>query len=106
MDLRNQGHIDLTKLDMFVLDEADRMLDMGFIRDVRKIISWLPQKRQTLLFSATMPREIAELSQTLLERSHTGGGDAPVLDRGCHPAEAISGGTGGEKRICSKRCSG
>ena len=67
MDLRNQGHIDLTKLDMFVLDEADRMLDMGFIRDVRKIISWLPQKRQTLLFSATMPREIAELSQTLLK---------------------------------------
>ena len=67
MDLRNQGHIDLTKLDMFVLDEADRMLDMGFIRDVGKIISWLPQKRQTLLFSATMPREIAELSQTLLK---------------------------------------
>ena len=67
MDLRNQGHIDLTKLDMFVLDEADRMLDMGFIRDVRKIISWLPQKRQTLLFSATMPREIAELSQTRLK---------------------------------------
>lgn len=67
MDLRNQGHIDLTKLDMFVLDEADRMLDMGFIRDVRKIISWLPQERQTLLFSATMPREIAELSQTILK---------------------------------------
>ena len=66
MDLYNQGHVSLTGLEIFVLDEADRMLDMGFIRDVRKIIGWLPKKRQTLLFSATMPQEIAELSQTLL----------------------------------------
>ncbi len=106
MDLRNQGHIDLTKLDMFVLDEADRMLDMGFIRDVRKIISWLPQKRQTLLFSATMPREIAGALPDPSERSHTGGGDAPVLDRGCHPAEAISGGTGGEKEFAPRGAPG
>ena len=66
MDLYNQGHVSLTGLEIFGLDEADRMLDMGFIRDVRKIIGWLPKKRQTLLFSATMPQEIAELSQTLL----------------------------------------
>ena len=66
IDLHNQGYVDLSRLEIFVLDEADRMLDMGFIRDVRKIIAWLPEKRQTLLFSATMPQEIAELSQTLL----------------------------------------
>lgn len=66
IDLHNQGYVDLSGLEVFVLDEADRMLDMGFIRDVRKIIAWLPEKRQTLLFSATMPQEIAELSQTLL----------------------------------------
>lgn len=65
-DLCNQGHIDLSKLEIFVLDEADRMLDMGFIHDVRKVIARLPQKRQTLLFSATMPQEIATLSQTIL----------------------------------------
>ena len=69
IDLHNQGYVDLSGLEVFVLDEADRMLDMGFIRDVRKIIAWLPEKRQTLLFSATMPQEIAELSQTLLHLS-------------------------------------
>ena len=65
-DLCAQGHVDLGKLEIFVLDEADRMLDMGFIHDVRKVIARLPQKRQTLLFSATMPREIAELAGTIL----------------------------------------
>ena len=65
-DLCNQGHIDLTSIETFVLDEADRMLDMGFIHDVRKVIARLPKKRQTLLFSATMPQEIAELSQQIL----------------------------------------
>ena len=65
-DLCSQGHIDLRKLETFVLDEADRMLDMGFIHDVRKVIARLPQRRQTLLFSATMPQEIAELSKQIL----------------------------------------
>jgi len=65
-DLCGQGHIDLTGIETFVLDEADRMLDMGFIHDVRKVIARLPEKRQTLLFSATMPQEIAELSQKIL----------------------------------------
>ena len=65
-DLCNQGHIDLSRVEIFVLDEADRMLDMGFIHDVRKVIAKLPEKRQTLLFSATMPQEIAELSRTIL----------------------------------------
>lgn len=65
-DLCSQGHINLSHVEIFVLDEADRMLDMGFIHDVRKIAVQLPAKRQTLLFSATIPSEIAELSQNIL----------------------------------------
>ena len=66
LDLQAQGHIDLSALEIFVLDEADRMLDMGFIHDVRRIIKLLPEKRQTLFFSATMPEEVAELVDILL----------------------------------------
>src|SRR5699024_4547334 len=66
MDLHQQGFVDLEQLEIFVLDEADRMLDMGFIHDVRKILKWLPKKKQTMLFSATMPPEIAELVDSLL----------------------------------------
>lgn len=65
-DLCSQGFVELDKLEVFVLDEADRMLDMGFIHDVRKVIARLPEKRQTLLFSATMPQEITELSRSIL----------------------------------------
>ena len=67
MDLYQQGFVTLDKLEIFVLDEADRMLDMGFIHDVKKILKWLPQKKQTMLFSATMPPEIAELVNSLLK---------------------------------------
>ncbi len=66
MDLYQQGFVALDKLEIFVLDEADRMLDMGFIHDVKKILKWLPKKKQTMLFSATMPPEIAELVNSLL----------------------------------------
>lgn len=66
LDLMNQGYVDLKYLEIFVLDEADRMLDMGFINDVRKVIAKLPVKRQTLFFSATMPPEIQKLSNDLL----------------------------------------
>jgi ATP-dependent RNA helicase RhlE len=66
LDLMNQGHIYLDFLEKFVLDEADRMLDMGFIHDLRKIIAHLPEERQTLFFSATMPKEIAGLAHKLL----------------------------------------
>jgi len=66
LDLMNQRHVDLSTLKIFVLDEADRMLDMGFIHDVKKVISKLPQKRQTLFFSATMPNEIQTLANTIL----------------------------------------
>ncbi len=66
LDLMNQGFVDLRQLQVFVLDEADRMLDMGFIHDIRKIVAKIPQKRQTLFFSATMPKEIRELANSLL----------------------------------------
>ena len=65
-DLHQQGFVDVSKLEIFVLDEADRMLDMGFIHDVRKILKWLPAKKQTLFFSATMPPEITDLVNSLL----------------------------------------
>ncbi|XAL99492.1 DEAD/DEAH box helicase [Phycisphaeraceae bacterium D3-23] len=67
MDLMNQGHVNLSKVQVLVLDEADRMLDMGFINDIRKITAKVPKKRQTLLFSATMPKEIRGLANDLLK---------------------------------------
>ncbi|RLD54318.1 MAG: ATP-dependent helicase [Bacteroidetes bacterium] len=66
LDLINQGIITLKHIEYFVLDEADRMLDMGFIHDIKKIIALLPQKRQSLFFSATMPTNIVNLSQSIL----------------------------------------
>ena len=66
LDLMNQGFISLRDISIFVLDEADRMLDMGFIHDVKKVIAKLPSKRQTLFFSATMPPEIAGLADSIL----------------------------------------
>ena len=66
LDLINQGYISLEELKIFVLDEADRMLDMGFIHDVKKILKILPEKRQTLFFSATMPDNIIALSREML----------------------------------------
>ncbi|MEF9920477.1 DEAD/DEAH box helicase [Anaerorhabdus sp.] len=66
LDLMKQKVISIKDIEVFILDEADRMLDMGFLVDVKKIIAALPQKKQTLFFSATMPKEIKELTQTLL----------------------------------------
>jgi ATP-dependent RNA helicase RhlE len=68
LDLISQGYISLQHLEIFVLDEADRMLDMGFIHDVKRVISKLPAKRQTLFFSATMPPEIQKLADILLTK--------------------------------------
>src|SRR5215211_1258751 len=67
LDLMNQGYVHLDHLEIFVLDEADRMLDMGFIHDVKKLIKQLPRQKQTLLFSATMPPQIAQLANALLQ---------------------------------------
>lgn len=66
LDLMQQGIVRLNTIEIFVLDEADRMLDMGFIHDVRKVIAALPKQRQTLLFSATMPLEIQQLADSIL----------------------------------------
>ncbi|MEG1685927.1 MAG: DEAD/DEAH box helicase [Bacteroides sp.] len=66
LDLIGQGFISLKSIEFFVLDEADRMLDMGFIHDIKRLLPLLPKKRQTLFFSATMPSEIAALSNTIL----------------------------------------
>ena len=66
LDLHGQGLLDLSHIEIFVLDEADRMLDMGFIHDVRRVLKLLPQQKQTLFFSATMPPEVMELVNGLL----------------------------------------
>lgn len=66
LDLLNEKHVSFSELETFVLDEADRMLDMGFIRDINKIIEKLPAKRQNLLFSATMPKDIEKLARNIL----------------------------------------
>lgn len=66
LDLMDQGYISLRDIEIFVLDEADRMLDMGFIHDVKKLLKVLPAKRQSLFFSATMPPEIVKLANTIL----------------------------------------
>ncbi|MGZ8537053.1 MAG: DEAD/DEAH box helicase [Flavisolibacter sp.] len=68
LDLINQGYVHLDHLEIFVLDEADRMLDMGFIHDVKKVIRLLPKEKQTLFFSATMPPAISQLADSLLHK--------------------------------------
>ena len=68
LDLMDQGYINLRDIEYFVLDEADRMLDMGFIHDIKKLIAQLPRQRQSLFFSATMPESIVALSRKILDR--------------------------------------
>lgn len=66
LDLMNQGHLNIREVEIFVLDEADRMLDLGFVHDVKKLLAVLPKKRQSLFFSATMPPEIVSLANSIL----------------------------------------
>lgn len=83
IDLMGQGEVDLSAVEIFVLDEADRMLDMGFQPDLKKIRHQLPNKRQSLLFSATMPKEVRELAQSLVQNpvEVTITPDEPVVKR-------------------------
>ena len=89
MDLYQQDFVSMDKLEIFVLDEADRMLDMGFIHDVKKILKWLPAQKQTMLFSATMPGEVMELVNSLLRDPAR-----VAVDPVSSPVEAI------EQRVC------
>jgi ATP-dependent RNA helicase RhlE len=84
LDHINQGNVDLSSVEMLVLDEADRMLDMGFMPDIRKILKHVPAKRQTLLFSATMPDDIRRLTKQIMNR--------PVIVQVDHsmPAKTVS----------------
>ncbi len=66
LDLARERHVDLSEVSVLILDEADRLLDMGFIRDVKRIVAMTPKTRQSLLFSATMPREVADLASEML----------------------------------------
>ena len=66
LDLIEQGHVNLSKVEILVMDEADRMLDMGFVNDIKKILKHIPKHRQTLFFSATMPNQIRKFAQTIL----------------------------------------
>ncbi|MDR4507204.1 MAG: DEAD/DEAH box helicase [Candidatus Brocadiaceae bacterium] len=84
LDHITQGTIDLSRLEVLVLDEADHMFDMGFLPDIRKILKCLPRKRQTLLFSATMPQEIRNLAHDALDRPVT------VQVGNTDPAETVS----------------
>ena len=86
LDLVGQGHISLDKVRFFVLDEADRMLDMGFIHDIRRILPLLPARRQTLFFSATMPPDIAQLAAKNPARPRAGDRHAAGLGRRDHLA--------------------
>ncbi len=89
LDLAGQKAVDLSGVETFVLDEADRMLDMGFIRDIRRVLQLLPAKRQNLLFSATFPGEIVTLAQQLLhdpvrvEVARSGASPSQISQRVC-----------------------
>ena len=84
-----QGHVDLSHVEILILDEADRMLDMGFIPDLRRIVARVPKKRQTLMFSATMPPEIRKLANEWLVDPVSVAGDAGRVDRRAHRAIGV-----------------
>ena len=94
LDLQGQGYVDLSRLEIFVLDEADRMLDMGFIHDVRRVLKLLPAVKQTLFFSATMPPEVMDLVNGLLKNPVKVAVDPVSSPGGDHRPERLPGGQG------------
>ena len=94
-----QGYVDLRHVEVFVLDEADRMLDMGFIHDIRRIIPKLPAKRQNLMFSATMPREISDLADTILRQPGQGRSHAGRVDGRARSSSRSTSSRSGTSRI-------
>ncbi len=103
LDLMGRGFVDLSEVEHFVLDEADRMLDMGFINDIKRVMKELPKKRQNLLFSATMPKEIVELSKKLLHDPVTVREDAdePTVERIDQKVFFVSDGTKQKRKVLS-----
>ncbi|GAB2466138.1 DEAD/DEAH box family ATP-dependent RNA helicase [Hymenobacter qilianensis] len=89
LDLMNQGFVDLRHVEVFVLDEADRMLDMGFINDIKRVLPKLPTARQTLFFSATMPGPIQELASTILKPNPVKVAVTPVSSTADTVAQAV-----------------
>lgn len=85
LDHMNRGNIDLSEVEILVLDEADRMLDMGFINDIKKIVAQTPKHRQTLLFSATMSSDVQSFARTILSRN----AETIVLGESRNPAETV-----------------
>lgn len=89
LDLQSQGCISLKGLEYFVLDEADRMLDMGFIHDIKKVLKLIPARRQTLFFSATMPSEIEKLADSMLTNPEKIEVTPVSSTAGYYPAECL-----------------
>jgi ATP-dependent RNA helicase RhlE len=89
LDLVQQAAYQLDAVTTFIVDEADRMLDMGFIRDVRKLVAMLPRERQSMLFSATMPDDIVKLTHDMLRSARAHRSRAPGPDRRPRRAKTV-----------------
>ena len=101
LDLMSQGLVSLAGIEILVVDEADRMLDMGFIRDIRKIVAKLPTKRQTLMFSATMPRGHSRTGRQHPDQSGAGASGRQE----CRGRHGRAGGVFRRRSGTSRRCS-
>ena len=104
LDLVQQKHVRLDAVTSLIVDEADRMLDMGFIRDVRKLVAFLPKQRQSMLFSATMPDDIVAPGARDAAQSRAHRSRAPEQDGRPHHAEAVYRVPRSRSASCSASC--